>query len=63
MNLERALAAEAKLIVCDEITSTLDTVEAKAILNLLHDRLVELSIVVLKISAHIAIMMKLIVAQ
>ena len=52
MNLALALAAEPKLIVCDEITSALDT------------RLVGLSVAVTKVfSARIAIMMKLIVAQ
>ncbi len=35
VNLARALAAEPKLIICDEITSALDTVVAKSILALL----------------------------
>jgi len=35
INLARALAAEPRLIICDEITSALDTVVAKAILLLL----------------------------
>lgn len=35
VNLARALAAEPQLIICDEITSALDTVVAKAILALL----------------------------
>lgn len=37
VNLARALAAEPKLIICDEITSALDTVVAKSILTLLSD--------------------------
>ncbi len=35
VNLARALAAEPKIIVCDEVTSALDTVVAKAILSLI----------------------------
>lgn len=37
VNLARALAAEPKLIICDEITSALDTVVAKSILALLRE--------------------------
>lgn len=35
VNLARALAAKPKLIICDEITSALDTIVAKAILELI----------------------------
>ena len=37
VNLARTLAAEPKLIICDEITSALDTIVAKSILALLRD--------------------------
>jgi peptide/nickel transport system ATP-binding protein len=37
VNLARALAAEPELILCDEITSALDTVVAAAILDLLKE--------------------------
>jgi peptide/nickel transport system ATP-binding protein len=37
VNLARTLAAEPKLIICDEITSALDTLVGQAILDLLHD--------------------------
>jgi peptide/nickel transport system ATP-binding protein len=37
INLARALAAEPKLILCDEITSALDTVVAAAIIDLLKE--------------------------
>lgn len=37
VNLARALAAEPKLIICDEITSALDTIVAEAIFELLRD--------------------------
>ena len=37
VNLARALAAEPKLIICDEITSALDTIVAKSILRLLKE--------------------------
>ena len=50
VNLARALAAEPKLIVCDEITSALDTVVASAILALLRDLQERLEVAYLFIS-------------
>lgn len=66
INLARALAAEPRLIICDEITSALDTIVAQQILDLLDDLQKELGLsymfithdiaTVSKISEHIAVM-------
>jgi len=50
INLARALAAEPSVILCDEVTSALDTVVAAAILELLKDLQAKLNIAIVFIS-------------
>ncbi len=59
VNLARALAAEPKLIICDEITSALDTVVAKSILALLRDLQNRLGVSYLFISHDISTIIKM----
>jgi peptide/nickel transport system ATP-binding protein len=50
VNLARALAAEPSLILCDEVTSSLDTVVAAAVLELLAELRRELAVAMMFIS-------------
>lgn len=59
VNLARALAAEPRLIICDEITSALDTIVAKAILELLKNLQQQLDVGYLFISHDLSVIASL----
>jgi peptide/nickel transport system ATP-binding protein len=59
VNLARALAAQPQLIICDEITSALDTVVAQAILSLLKDLQDRLQVGYLFISHDISVIARI----
>lgn len=59
VNLARALAAQPRLIICDEITSALDTIVAQQILDLLEDLQDELGVSYMFITHDIATVAKI----
>jgi len=59
VNLARALAAKPRLIICDEITSALDTIVAQQILDLLEDLQDELGLSYMFITHDIATVSKI----
>lgn len=59
VNLARALAAKPKLIICDEITSALDTVVAKAILELVERLRFELRVAFVFITHDISVIARI----
>lgn len=59
VNLARVLAAKPRLIICDEITSALDTIVAQQILNLLKDLQDELGLSYMFITHDIATVSKI----
>jgi len=54
LNLARALAAEPEVLICDEITSALDTIVAKGIIALIEDLRARLGLAILFISHDLA---------
>lgn len=59
VNLARSLAAEPRFIICDEITSALDTVVAKAVIELLKDLQQQLDLGYLFISHDLSVIAQL----